>query len=82
MPKEIMYKQCRMERVIGTSKEVRTSWIPEKFAVENKIVKIRERDDSWSDGWKVTSASGEALPEKLVVHRSHDHTRQRKASDI
>jgi hypothetical protein len=82
MPKEIMYKQCRMERQLGAAKQTRVAWIPEKYAVENETVKIKEPDGSWSDGWKILSASGESISEKYAVHQSHAHTRQRESSDI
>lgn len=33
-----------------------TSYIPEKFAILNKIVKLKE-DGEWNDGWKVIAVS-------------------------
>jgi hypothetical protein len=79
---EIRYKQCRLRRRIGPSaRQETTTWLPERYAVEGGIVSLR-RGGGWEDGWEVTSASGPTLPEKLVVHRSRDYTRQRRASDI
>lgn len=79
----IMYGQCRLRREVrqGVSEHT-TSWLPERFAVEGGVVRLRGRDGVWADGWRVESASGEALPERVVNHRSRDHVRQRAASDI
>jgi hypothetical protein len=58
------------------------TWAPATPAVPGNTVEVEERDGSWSQGWTVASVHGEPLPSKLVQHRSHDHTRQRQASDI
>jgi hypothetical protein len=70
-----------MEKREGGARIERTSWLPEEYAVEDAVVKLRD-DGVWTDGWKITSASGPALDEKYVVNMSHAHTRQRRASDI
>jgi hypothetical protein len=57
------------------------SWLPEKYAVAGSVVRLRD-DGTWTDGWKILSASGPAIDGKYAVNMSHAHTRQRKASDI
>ena len=81
MAKDVYYKQCRLERQEGTARVHRTTWLPVQFAVEGDSVKLKD-DGVWTDGWRVVSASGDALTEGYVVHQSHAHTRQRRASDI
>ena len=33
------------------------AWIPQKFAILNKFIKIKKNDDSWEDGWQVVGVS-------------------------
>lgn len=43
-----MYTQCRLKRF----KEERVTWIPSKYAVEGKILKLKD-NDNWTNGWEV-----------------------------
>lgn len=54
-----------------------TSWIPEKFAIVGKFLKLKE-----DNGWQVKIASSIALEEQIVNERSRDYTKTREASDI
>lgn len=47
------YRQCNLKN----GNTYCTSWLPVKFAVKGKIVKLKQSDGSWWDGWEVTSAS-------------------------
>jgi hypothetical protein len=77
------FKQCILERQVGDSNEITTSWLPEKFAVCDKMVSLKNRsDESWSDGWIVFSVGSEIREKEEVLERSRDYTRQRKCSDI
>jgi hypothetical protein len=49
MKKEINYVQCALEK----NGSHHMAWIPEKFAVVDKFIKIKQDDDSWQDGWQV-----------------------------
>lgn len=86
MSKPFKYKQCRLEKREPGHRMERMSWLPEWYAVEGSVVKLRDTlksgEQVWTDGWHVMSFSGLALDEKYAVHMSHAHTRQRKASDI
>jgi len=57
----MQYTQCMLEK--GNMRQV--SWIPSKFAVVNAILKLRDSEGIWEDGWKVTFA-GTATDEKFV----------------
>ena len=70
-------KQCKLQK--GNIKT--TSWLPEKFAVEGKCLRLKE-NNKWSDGWLVISTSDFSLPADYVIDRSQDYKRTRKASDI
>ena len=69
----IKYKQCKIEKN-GTSDTV---YIPEKFAIKNKTIRIKE-----DDGWKVLEVYEHIMDEKEVIERERDFTKTRKASDI
>ena len=70
---EIKYRQCRLQRW----NIHQTSWIPEKFAVVGKFLKLHEEN-----GWQVKEVGTVALDESVVNDHSQDFKRQRKASDI
>ena len=72
------YKQCTLRQL--KSNWVRTSWIPEQFAVEGRILEIKEGEE-WTDGWKVVDVFTRAS-EDYVREHERDYTRQREASDI
>ena len=71
------YFQCSLKKRTGTI----ISFIPKKFAVLGKIVKLKV-NDKWTDGWRVEfisaiSMNGEDLGKIEKQHRVH-----RKVSDI
>jgi hypothetical protein len=56
--KKIEYKQCGLkngDRYLNT-------WLPEKFAVKGKFVKLKQADGSWWDGWEVNTVSDVSKP--------------------
>ena len=71
------HRQCELERPNEDgSRLVQTSWIPEKFAVKGKWLRLKGEDH-----WRVVKVYGRR--ESREVHeRSRDFTKQRKASDI
>jgi len=80
--KEQMYLRCTVEKSEGSATIVRDFWGTAEKCVVGKKVAVEEDDGTWTYGWTVTAVYGEPTPEKLVRHRSHDWTRQRKSSDI
>ena len=82
MMKEQLYKPCRLIRITKRGEEETTSWLPVEFAIQDNYVKLRDKRGNWSNGWKIQSASGEAMPEKFVDQASRAHLKHRKTSDI
>lgn len=72
------YKQCTLRHI--KSNWVRTSWIPEEFAQEGKILAMKEGEE-WVDGWKVTDVFTRAS-ESYVREHERDYKSQREASDV
>lgn len=78
MSKEINYVQCVL--VNGASRQ--TAWIPQRFAVQDKFLKLKQEDDSWQDGWQVRGLGDTHLPGSVINERSRDYKHTRAASDI
>lgn len=61
MAKETMYRQCRLENKDGRQT---ISWLPEKFSKQDQIIKLKNDDGSWDNGWKVTVPGKELVQGK------------------
>lgn len=72
------YLQCNLKKGNLST----TSWIPENHAIKNKIVKLKQDNGSWDNGWEVIEIGTVRLDEEYVSERSRDYTKQRDASDI
>ncbi len=66
-------KQCKLRRRDKTT----VSWLPTKFAVKGKILKLKG-----IDGWVVESVGNLIQPSDIILERSQDYKHQRKVSDI
>lgn len=64
---------------IGYQEQV--SFIPKKFAVVGKLLKLKNDKDIWEDGWKVKGC-GIVLPENQLQIYQDSHRNTRQASDI
>jgi hypothetical protein len=51
--KKDTYTQCSLKRI----NQHHMAWIPSKFAVMNKFIKIKKDDKTWEDGWEVIGVS-------------------------
>lgn len=67
----IKYRQCSLQN--GNRHMV--SWIPSKFAISGKILKLRDENKEWEDGWEVISAGTEVdeefLPDTHQAIKNH-----------
>ena len=82
MSKEVKaYKQCTLVRQLENATQHTTSWIPECFAVVGDVLKLRNHEGEWVNGWKVVSAS-DAVDAKTVEANARNYMNQRKASDV
>jgi hypothetical protein len=79
--KTTYYRQCKLQK----KNTFQTSYIPEEFAVMNKIIKLRD-NNVWDDGWKVIAVSSsrhadDNLPDShssIKAHRRATGDSQRK----
>lgn len=57
-----------------------TSWIPEKFGVQGKVLKLKDSDGNWDDGWIVKMASQTRLAEDMLPDYHDEIKGHRKAT--
>lgn len=75
--KHTTHTQCELQQ--GSTKQ--TSWIPTGKAVVGKVIRLKEEDGTWTEGWEVLSA-GAVMDSDLCAERQRDWTHQRSVSDI
>lgn len=61
MAKQIYYRQCRLIKKLPSGDSTQVSWIPEPYCVKGKVLKLKDKDGVWEDGWVVEDASGEKV---------------------
>jgi hypothetical protein len=76
MAKQTNYVQC----ILKKNNKIQTSWIPERYAVIGKYLKLLE-NNIWENGWQVIS-NGVKVSKNSLEILSQDHKRTRTSSDI
>ncbi len=73
------YAQCTLTR----KNQIQVSFIPEKFAIKGKTLKLKNDQDEWENGWVVDSI-GEFRDEDSVpdVHNSIKEHRKRTGDSM
>ncbi len=66
MAKQVFYRQCRLVKRLEVGELVQVSWLPEPYASTGRVVKLRDRDGAWDDGWVVAGAGTNRLPADQV----------------
>ena len=61
MAKTVFYRQCRLVKTTPKGECVQVSWIPEPYAATGRVLKLRDRDGVWDDGWRVLGAGERRL---------------------
>ena len=77
------YKQCTLTKRLGpTTTRTQIAWIPEKFVIKGKVLKIKDHNDEWENGWVVMSDGGARKEEKqLPDYRSMIRGHRRQTGD-
>jgi hypothetical protein len=73
--KKTYYKQCRLQK--GNAHQM--SWIPEEFAVKDKVIKLRS-EGVWDDGWIVKEAYSTRLETNDLPDSHSEIKSHRKAT--
>jgi hypothetical protein len=75
------YRQCSLSKPTVRGQKTQVSWLPERFAVIGKVLKLKD-GENWDNGWEVTGVGDTRQEESVLIDRSQDYKRTRKASDI
>lgn len=78
---EVGYRQCHLVKLVPGGECRQTSYIPEPYCKVGKVLKLRDEDGRWEDGWRVQSAGVRRSFEQVDV-QSQQYKKQRRASDI
>lgn len=64
-----VYKQCLL--VKGNSRQI--SWLPVQFAKVGTVVKLKDDNGEWSNGWEVKEASSDtrSIRSKAMLLRNY-----------
>lgn len=74
--KKTYYKQCDLQK----GNMFQTSWIPEKFATLNRVLKLRDGDGKWDDGWVVIRAGQNRVEDSSMPDLHKEIRGHRKAT--
>lgn len=64
--KPVFYRQCRLVKQVGASQCVQVSWIPDPFARVGRVLRLRDADKVWDNGWVVQTAGSTRFAEADV----------------
>ncbi|MCC9607945.1 hypothetical protein LOC68_02500 [Blastopirellula sp. JC732] len=70
MTKQVRYVQCGLRRQLNDGTLRATSYIPEQFAKQGGVLRLRDEQDQWTDGWIVEEV-GLAILDSDDVPDSH-----------
>ncbi len=77
---ETKYRQCVLQRQL-TSETATTSFIPEKFANVGEVLKLKDSNGNWTDGWVVKSA-GQLVDEPPDFRKAIKSHRKRTGDSL
>ncbi len=59
---KVYYNQCKLKK----ENRYEVSYIPHKYAKQGNVIKIKQDDETWEDGWIVEEVYSELVEEKLL----------------
>lgn len=76
MKRNTIYRQCGLIRDLGDDRTASiVSYIPARFAKMQQVVKLRQADGEWVNGWKVVSVGNDTnssdLPDSHRQIKNH-----------
>lgn len=76
----IMFRQAKMERKIENGTMIMVSWIPEKYAVLKKALKLKNSNGEWENDWIVKEVSQSRVEEKELPDYHKDVKAHKRAT--
>lgn len=74
---DILCRQCLLRNGI----RLRTSWIPDEFAVLGQYLRLQDADKQWENGWQVLEVGSEAIEYKKLHERWRNWRRETHGSE-
>ncbi len=82
MTRNVKYAQCAMRRIVAGASVVTTSYIPTQFAKVGRVLKLKDSDDRWVDGWVVETVGDKIVEsERLPDHRKAIRNHRKSTGD-
>ena len=76
------YKQCILSKPTPKGKLMEVAWIPVEFAKKGKILKLKQEDGEWTDGWIVEDVGSTLNPIEVIETVQKSAKDHRKTTDI
>lgn len=73
-----LYHQCILHKELPKGTKTTTIFIPEKFAVMEKVIKLKDNNGEWEDGWVVKFISKAKYNSDYFRMASREHLKHRK----
>jgi hypothetical protein len=72
MARKVFYRNCRLSNPQTDGRVLNLmSYIPEPYCVRGKVLKLRDEDGTWGDGW-VVDVVGDERREGHDIPDAHD----------
>jgi hypothetical protein len=76
MSKVVYYRQCQLQK----GHAFQTSWLPEPFAAQGRVLRLRDADGTWDNGWVVIRVGSSRREEAQLPDSHQEIRRHRKAT--
>ncbi len=80
MSRTIYYRQCQLVKKEEVGTRHQTSYLPERFAIQGKVLRLRNAEGTWEDGWVVEQASEARVSEDLLPDSHQEIKWHRRAT--
>jgi len=78
MSKDYFMRQCKL---VKDNLET-TSWIPERYAIKDAVLELKESDGSWTNGWVVKDVYNSRELASKINDRSRGYLKHRSVTDV
>ncbi len=77
------YTQCFLIKVENDLRRVQTAYVPSRFAVKGKALKLKDpRNNEWTDGWQVSEVYASTLDKLPHLEGSVRRHRNRTGDNL
>lgn len=80
--KDEFYKQCCLRKPTLSGYKTTTTFLPEKFCIIGKVIKLKDNNGEWEDGWVVEAVGCAKFNSNYINRASREHLKHRNRTDI